>query len=312
MHEIFISMKNKIIIFILIASGNIFSQVLNVGDTVPNFTIPACSNSSDSTWTLYDYNGAMNGGNPSVILLTLFTSWWPLCWSEAPITQTIFEEFSDQGVKFIGVGWDWGEPYSCEEWSSTFNIDYPLLNGSDSTTVQNLFGYTFPRTYLINHQMEFTAWSHAPNSDELLYYLELAIELMQEDADGDGLILDDNCPEDYNPSQSDDDEDGIGDECDNCNNNIFIPGNLDGTLELDGSLSLNVLDLLLLSDIVNEEPEDGCAITATDITGDGVTNIIDVYAFASMILEGNFDNWINLIYNIKPHIRGFFCLWDDG
>ena len=75
MLEIFISMKNRIIIFLLIASGNIFSQVLNVGDTVPNFTIPTCSNSSDSTWALYDYNGAMNGGNHSVILVTVFASW---------------------------------------------------------------------------------------------------------------------------------------------------------------------------------------------------------------------------------------------
>ena len=39
-----------------------------------------------------------------------------------------------------------------------------------------------------------------------------------------------------------------------------------------------------------EPSEEGCAITATDITGDGVTNIIDVYAFAAMISEGAFDN----------------------
>ena len=54
------------------------------------------------------------------------------------------------------------------------------------------------------------------------------------------------------------------------------------------------MDLLLLSDVVEHDQdtefEIACAVTASDITGDNVINLIDVYAFAAMISEGTFDD----------------------
>ena len=51
------------------------------------------------------------------------------------------------------------------------------------------------------------------------------------------------------------------------------------------------MDLLKLADIISLEPEiDACLSVTGDLTGDGVINIIDIYAFASMLSEGAFDN----------------------
>jgi hypothetical protein len=51
------------------------SQLLDVGDIAPNFTIPYCEN-GEGDFNLYDEcNGAVNGGNYKVTWLTLFASW---------------------------------------------------------------------------------------------------------------------------------------------------------------------------------------------------------------------------------------------
>ena len=46
--------------------------------------------------------------------------------------------------------------------------------------------------------------------------------LQSMDTDNDGIYNGmDNCPDAYNPEQTDTDADGIGDACDPCNNLVF-------------------------------------------------------------------------------------------
>jgi hypothetical protein len=51
------------------------------------------------------------------------------------------------------------------------------------------------------------------------------------------------------------------------------------------------MDLLKLADLIEDgEGLNECIELTGDLTGDGIVNVIDVFAFATMIAEGNFDN----------------------
>ena len=199
----------------------------------------------------------------------------------------------------VGYGWDWNDPYSCDEWATNFGLSYTINDDGDGAA-WNLFGMGYiPHNVVVNHMMEVVYTSSGFEQENIISAIETSIEYMQQDPDGDGLVSDDdNCPDDNNPDQTDSDEDGIGDECDNCDNaNVFIMGNLDGTVELviDGLEyiyvpTVNVIDLLYLIEMVDNGVDEGCGYEASDITQDGVTNIIDIYALESLLMQGAFDN----------------------
>ena len=70
-----------------------------------------------------------------------------------------------------------------------------------------------------------------------------------------------------------------------------VPGDMDGTFTINNEPIINVMDLIKLADIVSLGSEiDECLSVIGDLSDDGIVNLTDVYAFASMILEGAFDN----------------------
>lgn len=118
--------------------------------------------------------------------------------------------------------------------------------------------------------------------------IEEALANLPSDDDQDGLNdPEDNCPADYNPEQNDIDEDGAGDACDICDNlNVWVLGNVDGAVEADGLIRIDIMDVLALVDLLLSNDQESCAYSTANVSGDNYVNIVDVISLVQMIING--------------------------
>ena len=132
------------------------------------------------------------------------------------------------------------------------------------------------------------------NQTAIIATINQALEDLPSDLDEDGFDVDiDNCPEIYNPTQADIDEDGRGDACDICDNaNVYVVGNVNGDLDETGSPKINFFDVVALLDHLKlddseEIPISECRQQAGNINYDNNVNIIDVVNLVNMVLFNN-------------------------
>jgi hypothetical protein len=105
------------------------------------------------------------------------------------------------------------------------------------------------------------------------------------DRDEDGITnQDDNCPDAHNPDQEDLDDDMIGDACDPCDGLVFIPGNVNGDVNNENEPVIDIMDLLGLSDYLEDQIGFECQIL--DILVDGEVNDWDLLVLKDMIMSG--------------------------
>ena len=109
------------------------------------------------------------------------------------------------------------------------------------------------------------------------------------DSDDDGVLgSQDNCPNVYNPNQSDIDNDAIGDACDICDNaNVWVYGNINGEVDTDQFYEIDIFDLLTLSDIMSSDDTESCGSQISDINGDGNINQLDIFQFVALVMSGS-------------------------
>ena len=106
------------------------------------------------------------------------------------------------------------------------------------------------------------------------------------DRDDDGIVnLEDNCPYDFNPGQEDLDGDLIGDICDPCNNLVFVLGNINVDANEDNQPIINVIDVLLLSEQI-ENPVELNDCVMVDILTDDTINQWDLVLLVNQIMDG--------------------------
>ena len=99
------------------------------------------------------------------------------------------------------------------------------------------------------------------------------------DFDQDGIEnIDDNCIVVYNPDQTDIDDDEIGDACDICDNaNIWVTSNINGEVDIDQTYTIDIFDLLTLSDLIGSSETESCGYQIGDINEDGSIGLLDIF-----------------------------------
>ena len=165
----------------------------------------------------------------------------------------------------------------------------------DINNVYGLFGIGYiPHNVIIGGDGEVLYSDAGYNQTAIVSIINQALEDLPSDLDEDGFDADeDNCPDHYNPSQADVDEDGGGDACDICDNaNVFVAGNINGDLNTSGQPIIDFFDVLALldhlqslqstTDLISE-----CEHQAGNINGDNNVNIIDVVNLVNLLLYGD-------------------------
>lgn len=110
---------------------------------------------------------------------------------------------------------------------------------------------------------------------------------MNPDIDDDGILNNsDNCIELWNPEQEDTDDDLLGDACDPCNNIIYVLGNMNGDVNMDGSPKIDVFDVIKLINFIQTEQFTLCQNEVMNVNND-IVNIMDVIDLIQLILNGN-------------------------
>ena len=205
----------------------------------------------------------------------------------------MYQTYQDQGLEVVAFGADWGEPYCCDLWVSSFDLTYPITdfdtgmpNWYQEEIPQLLYmpalGWGLPYNIIIDHNMQ-VIWGGVidlaveDNMTEAIEVLETALEQLQ-------------------PFVLDNDEDGLANECDDCpDSHLYDTGNFDFSEEflivgLDYGYypSIEVNDVLLLADLVASGDEiSPCFVEVSDFTGDNILDVIDVMALANYVVQGN-------------------------
>ena len=188
---------------------------------------------------------------------------------------------------------DWGQPYTCSSWATSFGSSFPILDDNTGSAIYGLFGVGYvPHNVVIGGDGLVIFSESGFNENTMIAMIEEGLENLILDVDEDGVFdSDDNCVETSNPNQEDIDIDGFGDACDPCDNlNVFTFGNINGTVDQQGNTTVDVFDVMELVDILLNNDQSSCGSEISDLNTDGNENVVDIIYLVQMLLGGDFQN----------------------
>ena len=107
-----------------------------VGKPAPAFALPRLDNPA-KTFSPEEMKG-------QVWLLNVWASWCAPCRAEAPILQSLWEEYGDDGVSFIGLNTR-DSPATANSFEKAYGITYPSVVDSDGRLQLRFSGIAPPQ-----------------------------------------------------------------------------------------------------------------------------------------------------------------------
>jgi len=136
-------------IAILLASGcrGDGKQETTISDEAPTFELPIAQDFEleaidGSTFRLADHAGY-------VVVINFWATWCAPCREEIPDFIELSNDFSDEGLRFVGVSIDEVGEGVVRDFVAEFDISYPIAMDADSVAARYGGHYAVPTTFVV-------------------------------------------------------------------------------------------------------------------------------------------------------------------
>jgi cytochrome c biogenesis protein CcmG, thiol:disulfide interchange protein DsbE len=114
---------------------------LAIGDTAPDFSVPALPSGS---LDLKNYRG-------QVVVLNLWATWCPPCVEETPSLEQFAEKMRDRGVMVVSISVDENQS-ALQEFIQKYHLSFPVGRDPDRSLAARYGTFQFPETYILDRR----------------------------------------------------------------------------------------------------------------------------------------------------------------